>query len=437
MKQMTTFALMAILMGCDGGGGGSDAGSMMGSDGGGTDGGGGGTPVDFTLEIFDSRDDAALAGAQIALDHPDGTRDEQTTDAMGRATFSVVWAEGAFDLTAYLDGYALASVLDLTEANHANAMVDGVVRFPLQSNADPTLVTLSGTITNPTDPTHNFQVSANDSRATLHQAMGPDYSMEVPTGATFTLTVLEYTTAYRAANDYDQELIAAATFEAGPFTADSTLDLDLSASPVTFMDVSASVGAPGSGTPLASANFYANVVDLDDESYLGSATHAEVNGANVDYTMRYFESSTATRPMTRYSLNDDPNFSQVLVEGYPASGMQSFTFLPPPAIVSPAFGESHGLHEAFTLGRLAPGTESDLLIYDHNQDDRLLWQIVAPNGGESITIPDLPSAASASAIFPAGADVFARPFTCERVGTGPTSYCGRLAIGGRQFDLVP
>lgn len=432
MTKSTLCGLVALaLVGCDGGGGGTDAGGG-GTDGGARDGGGGGMTVDVVFEVHDGRlTGPALSGVAIAVDLGDGTRVEGTTDAMGRATFAVDWSAGPIDVTLFAPGHAGFSTTEVTEAIFAPFMRDGVVPFALSSNAPPRtdLVTLSGRVTGG-DPGHRYQVTANVEGATLYNNAGPDYTIDVPPGVPFRLTVLDYTFVSRGTNDYTQELVAMGTVDVDAISADTTLDLDLTANPVTLTEVSGSVTAS-----FGDAIFYALVGDLEGvDDFYGAMTSVVPTAGGVDYSLAYWEDPAARMPYTRYFTNDDPEFSQVTILGWPTAS-PTIDFLPPPAIVTPAFGETHPIHDTFALGRVEPGVETAVTIYDLAQDDRVLWNVVNTSGGEMVTPPALPSAVNRADVFPASAELYARPYVCARMPG--MQFCQRFAVGGRAFDLVP
>ena len=118
----------------------------------------------------------------------------------------------------------------------------------------------------------------------------------------------------------------------------------------------------------------------------GALTSEVPNRAAVDYTIGFFQPSHAVAPITQYSLRYARLYSEVNVVGWPA-GPVALDFLPPPEIAVPAFGVSHPLRGPFTVGRVSAGVETWLILYDLNQDDRVLWAIDSGEGAETITIP--------------------------------------------------
>jgi hypothetical protein len=123
-----------------------------------------------------------------------------------------------------------------------------------------------------------------------------------------------------------------------------------------------------------------------------------------------------------------------LVPGWPSSS-PVLEFVPPPEIVSPAFGVMHPLHDPITVGRITPGFEVQVLLFDLARDDQILWYVFSVEGADTIAFPDPPSSVNTTALFPPGSELYIRPAVCER--TGSRAYCDRFAQGGRQFDLVP
>jgi len=437
MNRWIVLGLALALVGCGGGDGGTDAGGGdVDSGGGDVDSGGGGMPVDVVFLVREGGDETPIVGAMMALDRPDGTRDEFTSDASGHITVSIDWAAGPHHFTTAAPGHVVVSAINTDgTALDSIPMVDGAFPIDLFSNVpNEDLVSITGAVTGVMSIGNNFGVYPAITGAENYNARGPDYTIRVPRGEPFRAAVEEYSIIRNGTNDFTQPHHAHIFIDFDAQAADGTRDIDISTSDA-FTEISGTVASPGTGTPLADANFYILVTDFDSNLFFGSPSAVTPNGADLDYTIPFVTPGDAVRPMTRYSLQDDPNFSLVFIEGYPTAGAQTWEFMTPPDIVTPAFGVSHDVHDPIVLGRLVPGVVPSIRIHDANDEDRTRWVINDFSRGDTITVPELPSGMNADAVFPTTGDFYARPYVCEESATDVT-LCERFAGGRRQFDLV-
>lgn len=249
------------------------------------------------------------------------------------------------------------------------------------------------------------------------------------------MLVMETTFSRGGPAELTQVFYAVRHIEVPALDDDTVLDVDLS-SPDTLTTVDGSVASLAAGDLLADAQLYAFAYDGDRGGFYGapSVITPGVSGG-ADYTFTYSEHPDVTDPLTQFQLTSGPNRSQVTLEGWPSAGAQDVELMPAPDIRTPAFGTPHPLHDPIRLTNMLPGVRTQLLVYDAEQEDRLLWSVLAPNGDDLITIPELPSTASVDGVFPASGDFYVRPATCDRHPTR-IDICARLAVGRQQFDLV-
>jgi len=436
MTRLLCVVLALGLVACDSDDGGTDAGGGGGTDAGpaGADAGGGGVPVDVVFALVDG--DAPVAGATAAMDRPDGTREELVSDASGQVTFSVDWAAGAHAFAFHADGYTIAAATDVTAESVAPYLADGPFEIPMGRNAPrDDLVTLSGTITGGSSPSSGFAVYPAAPGSEPYQAMGPDFEIMVPPGEAFRATVFEFTNASMGPNEYTQTFLGFRYIDIDALSADSMQDIDLTDGAETLTEVDVTVTAPGMGTPLADGRVYATVTERGTGEVHGAASAAAPSGADVSLTIAFATPAFATDPITTYNLSDEPLGSTVTVDGVPTAGTAPVEFLTPPDIVTPSFGTAHGLYDPIVLGRIAPGVRTQLIVQDASREDITLMNVASLTGSETLTIPEPPSSASAADLFPAGADLYARPVSCEV--DFDNRRCRRVSFGRRQFDLSP
>jgi len=198
---------------------------------GGSGGGSGGASVTFI--VVDSAlgwgepNSPPLGGATVAFDPPGAGRVEQVTGADGKVTFTGIdWSKGKAAATAFLDGYALWSGVNLDEARLAKATrVDDAVALPLFAAAAPETVTVKGTLTGLMDAAHSVFVNVVNTNAGT-EWIGPSagtFTVSVPKGAPFMLQAAERSQAYLPSGQgEDMPIFQVLEQSVGATTADMT-----------------------------------------------------------------------------------------------------------------------------------------------------------------------------------------------------------------------
>jgi hypothetical protein len=405
-------------------------------DGGGTDTGGSGGE-DYSVVVIDG-DGAPRPGALVGFDAPGGGRFEETTGADGTATFpGVDWSVGEGTVTVVADGYVPHSHVQITpEVIARDVDPAGNHRLLLAIRQPPERVTIRGTIANPMSIAHRFNVIPAVVGATVYNDVGPTWSAEVPVAEPFRLTALEYEFV-GVFGDFTQTIHAATTVESPALTADTTIDLDL-ATPITFQTVDGTLPRPPADHPLSGADpyFVVSSFDSDNSEFLGGATAMAptADGTGVDYTASWFDPGDVTEPLVRFIYSDPPLITQVIVDGFPTAGIQDVTFLVPPDVVTPAFGDALPLHDPITLGASGGDDIAIGVAVIDGTESYIRWAVLVPPGSTTFAVPELPASVPESDVIVAGETYTGRIQLCDR--RPDTLVCQRQALG-RAFDLTP
>jgi len=397
-------------------------------------GGGGGETV--SVIISNGRDDSPIEGAIVGLEAADGASLEVTTGADGRATFvDVVVTDEPGWITAVADGWAVLSV-NLTTTTLAVFRANSD-RFPIVARRrNPDLVTITGTIANPMSATNWFTVIADAPGSTNHQAVGPDFEIEVPRDTAFSVTALEWD-GTSSLSGVDQTFYGTVLVTSDGFAADGTLDIDMTDSPLPYETATGTLPQAPAGHPLEGAAPYGFVRHLPpkDNAIYGvpSSVATNMDMTAWDFEMTWIEPPDATEPQTVYQLFRTPLFSGIAFRGYPTSGDMDFEWLSPPDVMSPGFGASAGLHDTITFDAPDSGVAPILDIFEEEPLDNR-WLAVGPQGATELTLPSLPASVNEDDVLPA-TGLVGRVRTCEPDPMAIGKYCQRFAAG-RVFELT-
>jgi hypothetical protein len=365
----------------------------------GDDGGGTGTltvlvtgPVEWP-----DYDPAPVEGALVAFDAPGGARTEATTDAAGHATFDGFdWSAGTASVTAWHEGYGLASLVGLDgSVEEVTVELTNVDPWPRDG-----WVEVSGTVLNPPAGALAYNVFATVP-SVWYGGAGPGYSLTVPPDTSFTLVATSSGTSQNWLL-VDQD----------PVTAATTVDLDF-ATPAPFSSVTGSFPMPtrtdsllrrGTGQVNVQWSRRPNGHGFFERvAYIGYATHTptvSADGNSIEYEIGWTPPSWAVEPATRFNMlagsgtNMDPS-SSAWVDGYPTEGAQDIVLLDAPRMVTPSSpSDSHPIHDPIEWELFDTGVQVELQILRENgyyAPLTELWAIRAPVDATSITVPQLPS----------------------------------------------
>jgi hypothetical protein len=140
-----------------------------------------------------------------------------------------------------------------------------------------------------------------------------------------------------------------------------------------------------------------------DGAYLGFPTVLDIgaDGNSYEYDGEYVELTGATEVVTGYCLYGGyGEYSCVIVEDYPTDGAQAVEFLDVPRMISPATPrERHPLHDPFEWEAFDEGVVQALFLL---RGESIVWRVAVPEGVETATVPEPPSAVDAEALLGTG-----------------------------------
>jgi hypothetical protein len=413
---------------------------------GGTGGAGGAVGESLEIQVLtmgarDMTQQAPAVGAVVSFDMPGGERVEQTTGSDGRVSFeNIDWSlEPAGAVTGYLEGHILASALGLTPETVLSYIDQGggeMLELWLQEVA-PEQIDVSGTATNMNDQAHRLLVSTTSS-GTVHDAPGPDWSVQADPGQPFTVVGVEYaqdTSQVVSPRGRAFEVFGWGYLEhAAVSSATTGVTLDMSQS-LTPTSVSGSFAIPqhGAGTFFDAAVGLARSSSLgsDGTAFLGLATLTDVapDGVSFEYDLEYVEPAGDENPYTFYMMFRGAQTSALIVPGAPTAGAQPGT-MPEPITIAVA---RRPLHDTFTW-QLNEVDQADpdltLNAWIQNQaTSQIVWVVAMPPGATEMTLPELPSTAVADDVLGTG-PLQTAINQCAAENSGAYEYqCSRWATG--------
>ena len=363
------------------------------------EGGGTGTLTVLVTVLDPTTEDAVpTAGAAVAADLPGGGRLEQTTGSDGRTTFEGLdWAAGTAAATAWLDGYGLVSRVDIAEAEGEIAISLGL---PLAYA--PERVEVSGTASNMTDAArHSLLVSATaDGESFWSSTPGPTWSIRVAPAVPFALVAVEFAQEPApCVGCLSMPISGWVVQEHAAVTAPTTVDLDF-ASPAPTTGVTGSFQSVTRGdSPLRTPDYgYVSVFDLESMAVLGTINTTTLrSGGVIEFDMQYVTVAAVTRPLTAFRVVGNDWVSGVIVEGYPAAGVQDLHFVDAPRMTAPATPTTrHPLHDPLRWELFDSALTPVLLI---ENDEQTVWWVRGPEDATTLTVPEPPAAVDLTALL--------------------------------------
>ncbi len=362
----------------------------------------------------------ALAGFEVLVDQPDGTRLMATTDAAGRATVPDFTWGGPVALTFWGPGYAIQTITDMDQATFESWLVDGELTEVLMPLAYPSV---TGTVRNMQDESHAMMVGALHGGLSI--ASGPSYSLQALAGHPLVLVATELAVASGAAPQVVQWAVTTGPAPA----AGSTLEIDMTADAVTPRPFSGSYPVPESLRGLD--------IEIDvqvDAAHVGLPTESgwSTDGTRVEYVGEYVEVPTDADVEIRsfFGMSDGRGSgSFVHVRGYPRDGMQDIVLPPIPTLVpfSP-----RTVRDPIEITEGQPGMFLVGKVFGPDEVPR--WVLYsARTGGTRLELPELPAAALAQ-VSEAGSAAIS-VYACEMSLTRERwRWCDRAAVL-RPFDI--
>ena len=427
MRLWGAVGLCALAVGCggssdepaaspgDGGSGGAEAGSEAGTEDAAIEAESGGEDVapDATgtpsvelsiVEISDlptvltSIDDLfalpPLEGVTLAVDAPDGTRREFTSDAQGKATVPDFGEpDDIVVITAFKAGYALASW---------EAPVSRIGETPLlfiQSTTPTPLVTISGTAVGMTDTANQLLVVPTTSYEKSQNAGGA-FSLGVPAASPFSLVGLEFGGCSPAcARCTCQSFLGWTRKDHDAITADTTVDLDFAQS-LAPVHTTGTIELPEREDSrlrvIARPYFTTNSFGAVPHGF-PLTTALSPDGASFTYTAEHVVWDGAPDTSTQYVLTDNVGRarSSVIVDGYPQPDAVVSGFLDTPEMTNPpGMTTSTSMQDAFAWVPRET-TNARVLLY---RGGTMIWS-ASVDSASSVKLPHLPSTADSAEVL--------------------------------------
>ncbi len=436
-----SLALVTIAIGCGGGTPAGDGGDAAPPDAVVTDtnvtdsgpgDGGGSTLAVIVLENVGAATRPPLAGAMVAFDRPDGSREEVLTDNMGRATFrNFDWAAGVGAVTIYKTGYYVFSRVGLTSTD---AMVTATLaRSPARR------VNLTGMMTGMSMTGETVLMSASIP-SDVYRGTGGMYTFAVSENAPYILTGVEFVTGTDMVSmrGYTSRLLRWFRLDRPAQTGDGMLDIDLSmAMPVTPVQFRTSIVLPPASSQLGAmsrANVGVTTIDSGYAWGLGYSYRGDVSadGTTYDTMSERIEPMGLTgRVVTRYTLGRGEMLSSVYRLGVPMDGGRIDNLYDVPNVTAPAAGTPYMVGQPVTVASTPMDAE---LFVNIVEADRVVWTITGAVGARTIQTPRLPSNADAAALGRFTLRAYAG--FCQP-GVADNDPCQRLAVGTRWIAMRP
>jgi len=403
----------------------------------------------LTLFVFEvvGTTETPLAGATVALDPAAGARVEQTTGADGKTTFEGLDLDAGVSFAVYADlDHVISSVGTLTRTDFPRLMASGLIngggelRMGLGLVEPPERVTLSGTATNMTDTSHLLQVWALAPGATTSVMTGPAWSLKLPpTADPFRLFVYEWfqPVGTTSARGFELTTVKYVLQNQPAVSADTTVDIDLSATGETPATFSGSFAIPSGGFfDEADGNLWIRTPPEQGSAIIGHMNRIDVNtaGTAFEYEGQAVAIPGVTAFTSHFTLSDSPRFSEVVLREDLRSGSHDPGFLEPPEPTRPAFGVVQPLHDPIEW--TTRDTDPRFIVFLNRglgANARTIWSHSAlPVGSTQTAFPQPPSTVDAGALFSDTVD--GRVVACD--WSAVERRCLRTAVA-RSFELAP
>jgi len=360
-----------------------------------------------------------VEGAIVAADPPGGDRMEVITGADGLATFeNVDISAGLEALSIYKPGYILHSVLNMSEQDYEDGLVNGSVAIevgqldPPSPNVD--MATVSGDATGLVSSMNRLFVFPHRAEGTNYS--GPSsvpYSFDVEQDADFTIVAIEGDDGALPSNrgyfvDVDKAMVADHVAINGP-TAD--YDLDFEMWEVTPQTADASIMLPTrADSPLRDG--WPNVWVMSTQSTLWSMTgwaesvDISADGNHFDLSYIWVEPALLEGAYT-YHIVQHPTsgeYSFSIRRGYPQAGAIDPPLLDTPRWTTPADPMvPHAITEPLVWEWFDDVEVSSLAVL---RGDTIVWYVVAGENATTATLPAPPNNIAASQIIGSAPQAF-------------------------------
>ena len=355
-----------------------------------------------------------LPNALVALDAPDGRRIERSTGPDGRVTFTDLdWTMGPAAVTAWSDGFAMASRLGIIAA-------DGEIHLDVSKPYEfrPRFAVLHGWAANMADDGHLLAVSATLPN-TVFMYGGPEWWIELVPLVPFTLVGAELSFAsLPGPRSRGWEVFGWVVRERSGAVGWTEVDLDFATTTAASTAHGSFALPPDRDGALYSegeGELYVTTISSAQTAILGFETRAELlpDESGFDYDVEWVAPAEVTDPLTLCWLGlswpvGDPQreTATVRVDGYPTDGPFPVPFLDAPRVLRPADPVAgHPLAEPIVWE--LHDEDADVAIVLHRLDpdgieDELLWTVVVPRGTTSAVVPELPLALDPAVFFGTG-----------------------------------
>lgn len=389
-----------------------------------------GPPLE-TVNVVVVDEDGALNAANVVIDDALGMRHTATTGSDGHASVDgVAWGSGRVSITVRAAGHALGTLAGFTRSD-LGARADASGLITLRPESLPQLVAFSGTLANVMDPTNHYCDVLADVGGRL-TVTGTTFSGTVQARTPFNIYAFESIFDGTSAYHWTYTPIAAVRVSHAALTTtggSATIDLASGTLPLTTVTGSMPVPPDGNraqgGTP--------NVIVTSDEtdglaSYgFASAMDLAADGVTFDYTVSQLAVIDAITPITKHYFQTDAGiYTEIERDGTPgAAAISSSEWLLPPRVVTPASGVTQSLSAPIEVADVDPAAPVVVRVYG---DVGLVWTLVLPPAGTTVTTPPIPDGVDTSGWTNLGATATA----CEP-WPGHRSECRRFAGGDSAF----
>jgi hypothetical protein len=353
------------------------------------------------ITVLDANTQSPIPQVSLALDDAKATRVEGTTDATGVATLMVDWTQAPVAITAWNDGYTVASYLAQPQSDKFTVY--------LHSLAPPTGTPVTGNIANK-DMGSDVATITPSVWGSSFQNSTISYSLTIFDDKPYSMFGLDWVVGTRpSSRGIAQTFKKWAQVDAPAPSQSGGVDFDFAAgTALTAIDGKGSITIPGGSTgSFAISTGYVTVTDVDSlfSSFLGAPTLIDVSsdGTQFTYNMEHVEPASITKPFTTYSVSGNAGaISAKNAMGWPMDG-ESITGLLAAPVVSPApsgmlpFGQAPD----FTAPTGDVTVFLQVLASGGTINQKALWYVYGP-AGTPLVPPMLPSAADPAVVLPPG-----------------------------------
>ncbi len=399
----------------------------------------GGGVAGSTMKItVTSHDDVSnlstpLAGANVAVDLPDGKRVEALADANGVASVGGIdWEKGTVDVTAYAADHTVFSELAVAKTD--------ALDMTLGSTLPPATVNVGGNLGGKQGANDMVTLSATAPGSTFYQDATTSYSMSVGSDAAFSLVGLDWVAGGGASvsnRGVAQTFLKWARLDQPAASADVTVDFNFASAPaLTPTSVSGHMDIPGgTGGALAKSVGYFSVTTMGSvgAAFLGAPVHMDVNsaGSGFDWVGEYVKLDGIT-PLSQYEIfNSDGSGTIANVMAYPSDADQLTDLLPVPDAPATATTLANGA--SFDNAPSSLSWVSLHLTVGTAPTIKVAWVVRQKSGPwAALKVPALPTGADPATVF-GSAHISGQIRYCGAAISD--DLCGRTSLS-RPFDVT-